>query len=275
MSDRRRVRACPECWATFSRNSSVRRHVLSVHQLGYVNGTIVTLTSIEIRNHLEALRVQQMSSRTRQRHRTRNAVVANSSPTSRVAVVRRPNENDDDMVTSAGAGADNDTDLWGDWPNFEELSLPVANSEITHTETQTETVDIRDAPSVIYDAETQTSAPQMISVAVMTARPSVRWSTELSFIAAVDHCKNNPTLSANRIVTDLCLPHPNITDEQRNLMLNILDDVTAGIDVLARTIRVLVSEGNQATTERERSNFLNSLAGAWAMLGEFEHRPHY
>jgi len=57
--------------------------------------------------------------------------------------------------------------------------------------------------------------------------------------------------------------------------MNILDGVTAGIDVLARMIRVLVSEGNQVTTERERPNFLSSLAGAWARLGEFEHRPHY
>jgi len=99
MSYRRRERACAECCATFSRSSSVRRHVLSAHQLGYVDGRSVTLTSMEIRDHLEALRVQQMPSRTRQRHRARHAVVTNSSLPSRVAVIRRIDKDDDDMVT--------------------------------------------------------------------------------------------------------------------------------------------------------------------------------
>ena len=146
MSDRRRVRACPECWATFSRSSSVRRHVLSVHQLGYVDGRTVTLTPIEIRKNLEVLRLQQMSSRTRRRHHARTADVTgptNSSLVSRVAVVRRPNEDDDKVFTCAGAGSGhNTTDLWGDWPNFEELYLPSPARDAENAVTQTEPVDI-------------------------------------------------------------------------------------------------------------------------------------
>jgi len=161
MSDRRRVRACPECWATFSRSTSVRRHVLSAHQLDYVDGRIVTLTSMEIRDHLQALRVQHMSSRTRQRHHARNAVVDEivAYISIVIAAIRRIDVDVDDMVTSAGAGIEHDTDIWGDWPNFEELPLPGANSEWINAGTQTELVDFREAPSIVYHAGTQTSSP--------------------------------------------------------------------------------------------------------------------
>jgi len=136
-------------------------------QLGYVDGRLVTLISMEIRDHLEALRVQQMSSRSRQRHHARNAVVSNSSLPSSVAVIRHIDVDDDDMVTSAGAGIEHDTDIWGDWSNFEELSLPCANSEWINAGTQTEPVEFREAPSIVYHAGTQTSALQTLSVTVM------------------------------------------------------------------------------------------------------------
>lgn len=279
MSDRRRVRACPECWATFSRSSSVRRHVLSVHQLGYVDGRTVTLTPIEIRQNLEALRLQQMSSRTRRRHHARTADVTgptNSSLVSRVAVIRRPNEDDDDKVTFAGAGTGHDTtDLWGDWPNFEELYLPSPVREAENTVTQTEPVDIRGAPTILYSAETQTSAPQTVSVACMTERQSVGWPAELSFRAAVGYCRDNSTLSAERITADLCFPHPNITQDQRSWILSVLNGVTAGIDAMAKKIRDTVNAGGHVTTEGEYARFLNSLEGLWATLGEYENRPHY
>jgi len=49
-------------------------HARSSARLAYVDGRIVTLTSVKIRDHLEALRVQQMSSRTCQRHRARHVL---------------------------------------------------------------------------------------------------------------------------------------------------------------------------------------------------------
>ena len=163
----------------------------------------------------------------------------------------------------------------GDWPNFEELYRPSPVIEAENAVTQTEPVDIREAPTILYTAETQTSAPQTVSVACMTERQSVGWPAELSFRAAVEYCRDNSTLSAERITADLCLPHPNITRDQRSWILSVLNGVTAGIDAMAEKIRGTVNEGSHVTTEGEFSRFLNSLSSLWATLGEYENRPHY
>lgn len=274
MSDHRRVHACPECWSLFSRTSSVRRHVLSAHQLGFVDGRTVMLTPVEVRNDLEALRLQQMSSRARRRHRARFADVvgpANLLPTSRLAAIRvvDPGCNTVTSVESESWMADH----WGVWPSLDELWLPDRATLDGLLLAEPVEVRNRETSQTLHHVETQTSAPPTSSVAVMTERQSVGWPVELSFRAVVNYCLDHPTNSADRITAELCLPHPTITTEAQEFVRMVLGGVTSGIDALARSVSSVVSAGVEVTTEQEKRDYLSTLEALWITLGEYANRP--
>jgi len=161
--------------------------ICTAHQLGYVDGRIVTLTSMEIRDHLEALYT---------------AHVVTDSPTSpcsnrcclkfvasiscRCNSSHRLDKDDDDNGHLRWCGNRTRHGHLGRLAEFR-LSLPGANSEWINAGTQTEPLDFRNAPSIVYHAGTQTTAPQTISVTVMVNSDKWRWSR--------DHRERTVTLS--------------------------------------------------------------------------------
>jgi hypothetical protein len=88
---------CPSCQMVYSRSTSLKRHALSAHQLGWVGGQLIRLTPVELHGQQQLLRLQQMSAVNRRRHRARvpELSLIESRPEQRVAAVRQPSDWDE------------------------------------------------------------------------------------------------------------------------------------------------------------------------------------
>ena len=169
--------ACPACLAVYSRSTSLRRHALSAHQLGWVGGELVQLTPSVLYEQQQLLRLQQMSAGTRRRHWANQhddpeLRPIDFRPAQRVAAVRQLYDWDEFDPIANGAAPYRPDEDWPTGSNPEvETSCDVG--------LQTEPVDVRSMPPVMYARASQT--PEI-------GVPPLGWPNDLSIREVLDRC---------------------------------------------------------------------------------------
>lgn len=211
---------CVQCGASYRHSNGLARHYLSVHQLIWRNNSFLSCEAEELAHRTDALRRSQMSSR---RRRRRDRAAAVEPQPMRVAQLRAVESMDmedwDELFDSSG---------------LPELAPVYASC--TDSASQTDAVNITDAPPVTYDGETQTEKPVSMEASTETVVQRPIWPASINFRSMIQFVYNHPHLSLDAMLRVLTLDQPDLSEEEMLLVRATMCGVVGGFDFQARHI---------------------------------------
>lgn len=253
---------CPVCQVVFSRRDAVRRHMLAVHELGWIHGQVTVLSADQLDSQMAILRRGQMSARKRRALRVREEEATKTQYMARVSSTDSSSMSVPEPVSS---GLPPVEDEWMSWPTFEDLmadgsgfpTTSVLSGAPEHAEKS-----LRPPPAVCYHAATQTERLETREVGVSASSSRVSWPSGISHRQLIRMVEQHPDWSMDQLTAELKRCFPSLGEDEQQTVIFAMVGVAWGLQrqasqIVAGVTDLSISENVRADAE-----------GLWASLNE-------